>query len=410
MTSADSILSPKDIVKALMTFEGKESKPSLGGEKHYLLYKCPKPGCSNPVVTFLANSGYQNPYRHLLSCFGKGQSRPAQISKVNKLFIEARNLSQKNGGTIRSHFDCQMLSEYELAMYGYMRLIVMKNLPVDTVEDEDFRTFSKFKVHINIRTLDAVIFQLVELVEELISKEIKNTRGALMYDGWTSNNTHFIGVFLSYCLQVPIRIDGKEKYKHIPQITLIGVSPLAKIDEDDDDGLSQEATKFNAEAHLTYFREIFEYYNCDFDRWTVCLIGDNVSTNVKIASLCAKPHIGCVSHKLNLEVTFMVQNDTSLRNTINSVHCTMKAAKTKLKSAAILRNLTKLRPILHNKTRWSSKYDMIARFTRIRNKLIEASQSNDAEIPIAPDIAYGSKVSKYENMLSEINVATKMLQ
>jgi len=117
-----------------------------------------------------------------------------------------------------------------------------------------------------------------------------------------------------------------------------------------------------------------------------------------------------VSHKLNLEVALMVQNDRSLQNTIEGVHRVMKAAKPKLKSAAVLRNLTKLRPILYNKTRWSGKHDMLARFVKIRSELIEASQHDDANIIISSELAYDQKVSKFEEMLSEINIATKMLQ
>jgi len=114
------------------------------------------------------------------------------------------------------------------------------------------------------------------LVEAKISKEIENTKGAILYDGWTSNNTHFVGVFLSSFRNIPIRVNGRNDYKNVPQITLVGVSPLAKIEEDGLNSLSEEATKFNSETHLKYFRDIFEYYGSDFDEWAVCLIGDNV--------------------------------------------------------------------------------------------------------------------------------------
>jgi len=410
MSSMRSTIRPGDVVKALMKFEGKETKTIVGVERKYLKYKCPKPGCRNPVVSFLEGSGFHNPQQHLFTCYAKGKPKSEQISIVNKLYEHARTLSTTQGGTIRSHFNAFALSEYEQAMHGYLRLIVMKNLPLASIEDAEFRAFSKFKEHIGHHTLQAVIFKLVELVESRIAKEIENTKGAVMYDGWTSNNTHFIGVFLSYCSKISVRINGKDEFKHIPRITLIGVSPLAKKEDEEDNSLSEEATAFNAEAHLKYFRDIFEFYDADFDDWALCLIGDNCSTNLRIASLSSKPHIGCASHKLNLEVTLMVRNDIQLRNTITGVHETMKAAKTKLKSAAILRNITTLKPILYNKTRWSGKYEMIARFTKIRSQLIEASQDDDADIPMPAHLAYGTTVSKYEDMLSEIQVATKLLQ
>ncbi len=54
----------------------------------------------------------------------------------------------------------------------------------------------------------------------------------------------------------------------------------------------------------------------------------------------------------------MVKNMTNLSSTIDSVHETMKIAKTRLKNAAALGNLTDLRPILHSETRWSRNYAM----------------------------------------------------
>lgn len=134
--------------------------------------------------------------------------------------------------------------------------------------------------------------------------------------------------------------------KNVPQITLIGVSPLPKIEEDGLSSLSEEATNFNSETHLKYFRDIFQFYGADFNDRVVCLIGDNVSTNRNISIICNRPHVGCVSHKLNLKVALMFQHDRQLRTTIEGVHLAMKAARTKLKSAAVLRNLARLRPIL----------------------------------------------------------------
>ena len=126
-------------------------------------------------------------------------------------------------------------------------------------------------------------------------------------------------------------------------------------DEDND----CEATSFNAEAYVQFINETFAVYDCEFSTWCVALIGDNVSTNIKVSKMTGKPHIGCMSQKLNLEVRSMIEQHSELKNVIESIHRTMKEVKTKSKSAAILRNLRELRPVLDNATRWSGKVTML---------------------------------------------------
>lgn len=93
--------------------------------------------------------------------------------------------------------------------------------------------------------------------------------------------------------------------------------------------------------------------------------------NRRTARIAGKPHIGCASHKLNLEVREMLCKHPDLCGVIKSVHDIMKMAKS-LKNQAILRNLTDLKPILHNKTRWSSQSDMLNCFIEIRPEIVLA--------------------------------------
>lgn len=104
----------------------------------------------------------------------------------------------------------------------------------------------------------------------------------------------------------------------------------------------------------------------NFREWALCFVNDNATTNKRISLLKSIPHVGCCSHKLNLEVceTFRVHDD--LRDTLESVHNTTKAAKTRLKNAFILRNVTDSQAIIPNDKRWSGKSNMLQRFVRIR--------------------------------------------
>lgn len=107
------------------------------------------------------------------------------------------------------------------------------------------------------------------------------------------------------------------------------------------------------------------------------------------------PHVSCNSHKLNLEVNKMVDSAQGLNNTIESVHNTMKACKLKLNNAAILRNLTVLKPQFHNNTRWSSMFHMLQCFVLIRNMLVEVSEHVESDIEMNTSEQFKIKVIKY---------------
>eukprot|EP00171_Calliarthron_tuberculosum_P002661 IDg2661t1 len=347
---------PKEIVTELMMYVGQEVEPApedpgSSVPKTFIIYECPKPGC-HKQIRFANKSGFRNPYVHLKSCFARGLSPSGQDEKLQQI-------KQSTDGCASSLF---------------------KKIPVCAVQDSEFRSFSKFNVEISKATMVDVIFKLVEMVERYITEELSNTRGAIIYDGWTVNGMHYVGLFTSYIRAVPTRVSSTFQEAHTPTMTLLAVSPMSQITDGGEQNGDAETTKFNAEAHVKFFRDVFELYKCDFDKWCVCLVGDNASTNLRTAKLCSKPHVSCTSHKLNNE------------------------------NAAILRNLTELRPVMHNQTRWSGKFNMLQRFERLRDELISASQDVNADIHIDDSAHFLRKVTKYRTILGEINVVTKVLQ
>eukprot|EP00171_Calliarthron_tuberculosum_P023317 IDg23317t1 len=411
---------PKMVVTAVMTFMGRDTKPiraRSGSIKNRIVlkYRCPKPGCPNPEVTFLENTGFRNPYQHLRACFARGKPVIEQDEVIHALYQEAMEMATRRGGTIRAHFQINTLSDYEKALAAYVRWIVMRNRPLREIQDTEFRRISRHTVHISKETLEDVLFKLVELVEKRIAHEMNGTRGALLYDGWSSNGTHYIGVFASYCSQISATSNHCPTSIPVTRQTLISAAPMAQVllqaeNDDDEYSSSDEATKFNSETHLKFFGDILEFYGQKFNQWCVALISDNTSTNKRVSALSGIPMVGCCSHKLNLEVKEMIRHHADLSRTIDAVHDTMKAAKSKLKNAAVLRNLTDLRPIMNNVTRWSSTFEMLRRFGRIHDELIVASQNEESDIPIDCSVQFANKTVKYCSMLKEINHVTKRLQ
>ncbi len=103
------------------------------------------------------------------------------------------------GGTILPHLLPTMRSEYDNALYGYLRIIISKNFPMYHVTDRTFVESVKFEVNICHVTIVKVIFALVELLEQRIAAEVQHTKGALLFDRWSCNDMHFVAVMISYC-------------------------------------------------------------------------------------------------------------------------------------------------------------------------------------------------------------------
>ena len=131
--------SQKEIVVALMAFEENETRtvfdrvPGTKRSKLFLKYRCPKPGCSSPIVAFPDKSGFQNPYRHLLACYAKGSEYMEQTQILNSLYNDAREKKTTAGGTVLSHFRGKTSTINKKTIYTCLRLIILKNLPLSYV-------------------------------------------------------------------------------------------------------------------------------------------------------------------------------------------------------------------------------------------------------------------------------------
>lgn len=109
-----------------------------------------------------------------------------------------------------------------------------------------------------------VIIQLVELVEISISKELRDMVGAIFYDGWAHAGIHNIRIFLSYCVEKGVKIDGKLKTSLSHSLTLISVSSMANVAYDtleENENTDDETVFFNTRNTNSIFQatdEVFE--------------------------------------------------------------------------------------------------------------------------------------------------------
>lgn len=178
------------------------------------------------------------------------------------------------------HFDRNTLGDYEKAVYDFIRLVALKNVPLSCVEDKKFRPFNKHTVNIGKRTISEVMFQLVELLEHKITEGVSGARGALMFDGWTHKSMRYIELYLVYCTPVTYCEASSTKSKLEPHDTLIAVPPMANksgaADQDSgqknqiDDEVDRGTANFDARTHIQFFTDIFKLYKLSFDQWMIC--------------------------------------------------------------------------------------------------------------------------------------------
>lgn len=62
-----------------------------------ITYYCPEPHLANPNITFEENCVFQNPYRHLKSCYEKGKHIFDQEKILIDIFENARKSMTENG-------------------------------------------------------------------------------------------------------------------------------------------------------------------------------------------------------------------------------------------------------------------------------------------------------------------------
>jgi hypothetical protein len=382
-----------DIVGKLMSDEGDDPE-----DNRRVVYKCLREGCGK-IVPKIKKSGFSNPFFHLVRCYGSEE----EVYRVYKKVKEDEEALENRASSIKRHFSVSSAKSRERAMHAWIILIVLKGVPLNSVEDNVFRSILEYSDAISIKALIRTIFQLVILVEQEISKELADTTcGAIMHDARTRAGIHYVALFACYV---------KEKRTSHPEpcCTLLSVAPMPT-----DGDTASETVTFNADAHSNYFRTtLSDFYNIDITKWCKAIMADNTKTNIKITKDLGIPHVGCYNHKLNLDVEAMVRGNFELQKTISNIHDVMACAKQKLRNAAVLRNITDLRPILENKTHWSGKVAMIARFIRIRDDLMKAADHEGAEgldKVLDQTTLFLSKAKIYEQWMTCINTITKKLQ
>ena len=167
-------------------------------------------------------------------------------------------------------------------------------MPFNIVDKPLTREFANLK-SISSKTLKNIMTKLTVYVKNRIKELLSNSRFAIMFDGWTAKDDHFIGVYAI--------VANYEK----PSLISFTVF-------ENQEDMSAEKTKELLEDVLaTYGKNASD---------VVCLIGDNCACNLSTALKLNLPIVGCLSHRLNLAVNEKIV-DSSWKDNNEAVHSLM---------------------------------------------------------------------------------------
>jgi hypothetical protein len=169
---------------------------------------------------------------------------------------------------------------------------------------------------------------IMQLLTEYVQQKIRHLLPevfALVFDGWTFDQTHYSGIFATFPYQ-----EYESGYKKV----LLLFSPMT------------DKESLRANAHVSFFEFILGFYNKTWEN-VAALIDDNCSTNKSFAGKAKSYFIGCESHRFNLAVKVHLEKYKHLLKKINNIMSKLK----NLIPAAKLRAHTHLKAKTRNTTR-----------------------------------------------------------
>jgi len=325
-----------------------------------------------------------------------------------------RDSQDSDPTAVRSKARAKFANEIEQALFDWIDLIVMDNLPLNSVKNSRLKRFCKHKVNIGIQKLKETILQLVMLVERRIGADMREAKmGQILHDGWTKCRIHCIGLMASFTKEHFEIVNCQKVKRTRTQIVLLAVSPMHGPPSEEGDA-PEETIEFSAKRHKEFIHSTFCYFDVVSQEWILCQGTDNTSVNRKLARLLKVPQVGCLNHRLALDVNDMINATPSLKDQIENIAKVMTECRASLKNAAILRNLTDLKPEKCNATCWSSKFLMMDKCKRMWKDIKVAADHKGASDALDQELnrenAHHHAVCKSTKMLKTFNLVTVSLQ
>ena len=216
-------------------------------------------------------------------------------------------------------------------------------MPFNFCEKENPRKFSTLDP-ISSGSLKSCMQKLTFLVEEKVKKKLPD-QFAIAFDGWSESSTHYLAVFAVFSDS-----NNKSGYEKV----LLAFAPLIH-DED-----------LSADSHHETLFEILKSFGKNFSN-IAGIIGDNCSVNQSLARKCKCYLVGCASHRLNLSIQKYLDNFTFITDAVRNIIISLRT----IKNRAALKKVSPLSPVLDNVTRWSSKFEMLQRYSKLQDHITD---------------------------------------
>ncbi|TYZ67300.1 hypothetical protein PybrP1_012775 [[Pythium] brassicae (nom. inval.)] len=227
-------------------------------------------------------------------------------------------------------------------------------MPLSEVDNETTREMSML-LPISSKILKIYMESTTRAVERAISKEMPRNFG-LMFDGWSCMTEHYVGLFGVY---------WNESVRKQP---LLALAPLESGDQ-------------SAKSHRDFLEGVVGIYDQSVTSVRF-LVRDNCNTNRATTTQLGVPLVGCASHRLNL----------ATGRFLSLVHALLLH-----KNRLELARHTDLAPLRPNAKRWSSTYDMLERYARIREDI----KRIDVVFTLLPTTAQHQRI---EGVLADLRV------
>ncbi|OWY96167.1 hypothetical protein PHMEG_00033634 [Phytophthora megakarya] len=318
-------------------------------------YRCKQCGSERKQI---ANTGYSNLIGHLAN-------KHDDFKDLYAATLSSKDSTLRNFGFV---------SEETSHRFHWMRWVVERNMPLSEVDKELTRSMSKWR-----SVSSRVLLTSMHDAAKKIGKSLEEALGsyfALMFDGWSHSSMHYVAVYAVF------EADGAVK------LQLLALSPLQDGSKDDD-------------LHIELLDGVLDVYDKRL-AMVACVVGDNCSTNQTIATEIGVPLVGCASHRFNLAVNRYITENEPVPTQVK----TLMSKLILVNNFAELAKTTDLHPIKRNITRWSSSFEMLERYVRIRPQI----RTVEAVEELVPTGAAHRKLLELLEHMKKFQSITKKLQ
>lgn len=252
------------------------------------------------------------------------------------------------------------VSERAADTYHWLNWIIAENLPLTFVESPYARQHCGTTLtEMSARTLTRRLYALIEVMQDKLSDILPHQFG-IMLDGWSNQRQHFCGL---YAVGPGVPNDGYV-------LLLFGVF---------------NSSGQTALDHQEFIINALE--RCGRSQDSVLFIcADHATVNKKLACDLEVPMIGCAAHRLNLAMNRQLclgvaDNKVGhLSNKEMLVRCLLQKADAVMalmmhsKNIHALGQLTHLKPIRPNNTRWNGALFMGRRYVKLDEHFMALSR------------------------------------